>query len=552
MTESQRPIKPVTGQWIGVRWLGLVAVVALLVRAVWMWQHAAVIENEGAAYARLAENLLAGRGYADILGGRNTLFPPLYPMAIALVTALAGDAEFAGRLLSFVAGVLVLWPVYGITRYLGGSHSAMIAAILAAGSGMLIALSGSTYSESTYFLVVMCGIYGSLRLLDGGTPRLAVATGLSFGAAYLIRPEALAYAVLAVVLLLAEALATRRPWRRAGAVIAALGASVILLAAPYVTWLSLNSGYLRWEGKSLINGIISDGISRGMTYPEAARGLGPDLERLGPYLIPDQFQVVSANGTGSSIAVSAVVTDSLPRLVDIGKEFLADWSLGGPALVLFAVLGLVVSLLDRQHRVQRLFFAAAGASYLVVILTLQFRTDRFLFPLALMAMPWAAVGIATVAHRTAHVSMRSNAGVRRGLLVYAGVAAVAIVLSAAPGLRFVGDSGEFSQSTAYDLKSAGLWLADREPSTIMGFSAAVPFYAGATRVYLPWASEEAALEFIHAERPDYIYLRDGDEQQAPYLDEWLSEGIPDRCAVPRRVFPKAGGGRLTVYEWRCE
>lgn len=551
MTESP-PDEPSSGRGTGARWLLLIAVCALVVRAAWLWQHGAVIENEGAAYARLAENLIAGRGYADVLGGRNTVFPPLYPMAIALVAALVGNAELAARLLSYASGVLVLWPVYGIARYLGGPRSALIAAMLAAGSGMLIALSGSTYSESTYFLLVMCGIYSSCRVLDGGALRHAIAAGLFFGSAYLIRPEALAYAALVAAFLAGQALATRRPWRQTSAVIAAIGASVILLAAPYVAWLSLNSGYFRWEGKTLINGIISNGISQGMTYSEAARGLGPNLERLGPYLTADQFQIVAADGTGTDLAVSALLTNSLPRLVDVAKEFLTDWSVGGPALVLFAILGLLASLLDKGHRVQKLFFAAAGASYLVVLMSLQFRTDRYLFPLALMALPWTAAGISMVADKMARLSARSKATARRSRLVFAGTAIVAIALSAIPGLRFIGDSGEFSQSTSYELKLAGLWLRDRDAGTVMGYSSVVPYYAGATLLYLPWAPEDTALKYIHAVRPDFVYLRDGDEQQAPYLERWLAEGIPDRCAVPRRAFPEAVGGQLTVFEWQCK
>ena len=49
-----------------------------------------------------------------------------------------------------------------------------------------------------------------------------------------------------------------------------------------------------------------------------------------------------------------------------------------------------------------------------------------------------------------------------------------------------------------------------------------------------------------------IYLRHhGDEPQAPYIEQWLADGIPDRCAVPAQTSSQAGGGLLTIFEWQC-
>lgn len=539
------------GHWSDGPWLLLIAACALVVRLAWMWQHGAVIENEGAAYARLAENLLAGHGYISNSGGRDTLFPPLYPVAIGVLSALTASTELAARLLSLASGVLVLWPVYGITRYLGGRSSALIAATLAAGSGVLVALSGSAYSESTYFLLLLSGIYFSCRVLEGGSLRVATAAGVCFGCAYLVRPEALAYAGLAVAFLAGHAVAARRPLRQTAARISAIGGSVVLLAAPYIAWLSLNSGYLRWEGKSLINGIISDGMSRGMSYQEAGYRLGPNLERLGPYLIADRFDIVAPAGAGPGFAVTNILTDIVPRLVEIARDFASPSGPGGPVLALLAVVGLVAAMLARQDRAQKLFFTAMGAFYLVILLSLQFRWDRFEFPLLLLALPWAAIGVSVVSNTMARVLARSVRTSPWKSPVLVGTTAVVIALVSILSFRYAAAAGEFTQSTAYDLKAAGLWLRDRQPATVMGLGGVVPYYAGATLVYLPWTQEETALRYIRAVNPDYIYVRHGDEPQNPYIGGWVVDGIPDQCAVPVQTFPEAGGGQLTIFEWRC-
>jgi hypothetical protein len=343
---------------------------------------------------------------------------------------------------------------------------------------------------------------------------------------------------------------SRQPWRPAIARIGVLAVCVVLLAAPYVAWLSANSGYLRWEGKSVINGIISGRMIAGATYQEAAYGLGPNLERLGPYLAADQFDIAATSGTGPGL-VSTILADTVPRVVEIARLFAAPSGPGGPVLTLLAMVGLVASLLDRRHRVQKLFLAAAGASYLLILLSVQFYWDRYLFPFTLLALPWAATGTAALASLAARLAARSSIAAPRRQLAFAATAIAAIALVTIPSYRYASSDGEFTQSSNHVLRTAGLWLRDRQPATVMGISGVVAYYAGSTLVYLPWADEAAALGYIHQVRPDFIFLRHGDEPQRPYIGQWLADGIPDRCAVPVQTFPQDDGGQLDIYEWGC-
>jgi 4-amino-4-deoxy-L-arabinose transferase-like glycosyltransferase len=550
--DSERPERAVSDRWPDWRWLLVLSAVALLIRLAWMGTHGGVIENEGAAYARVAQNLLNGGDYASFVGGRNTIFPPLYPIAIAGLSLVTGDAALAARLLSCVCGVALIWPVYGVAMYLGGRRTALIAAVIVAGSGLLVALSASTYSESTYFLLLMAAIYLSCRVLEGARPmRHALAAGVAFGCAYLVRPEAVAWAALALLFVIVHAAVVHRQWRRTALAVGAIGVSVILIASPYVAWLSANSGYLRWEGKSVLNGVINSGMSEGKTYQEAAYGLGPNLERLGPYLADEQFEITPA-GRGSALIATSMLRDAAPRLVDVAKSLAAPSEAGGPALALFALIGLVSSLLGRRDRVQKLFFAATGATYILVLLSLQFQWDRYLFPLVLLAIPWVATGIDAIATGVSSAAARFPAAAARRRLIDGAVIAAAIAVVLIPSYRYAAGVGEFTQSGADDLKAAGLWLRDRDATTVMGISGVVPYYAGAELAYLPWTQDEvAALRYVHSISPDFLYLRDGDEVQNPYIGRWVIGGIPDPCAVPVQAFPRPGGGQLSIYEWQC-
>src|SRR5215813_5241135 len=87
--------------------LGLAFALALLLRIIWLHYWPLSIESEGVYYARLGQNLLSGRGYVGIKEvGKQLLYPPLYPLLVALFSSIARDAELAARLVSVVFGSL--------------------------------------------------------------------------------------------------------------------------------------------------------------------------------------------------------------------------------------------------------------------------------------------------------------------------------------------------------------------------------------------------------------------------------------------------------------
>ena len=74
--------------------------VAAVLRTAWAMTHGQAIENEGAEYCRLAENLVGGNGYRGIVAnsGIQLNFPPLYPLLIAIPSLALKSSELAGRL----------------------------------------------------------------------------------------------------------------------------------------------------------------------------------------------------------------------------------------------------------------------------------------------------------------------------------------------------------------------------------------------------------------------------------------------------------------------
>lgn len=146
--------------------IGLVAilvVVAGTLRIWWLFTHTYAIENDGAEYARIAENLIVGRGYVGLQPGPELLFPPLYP--------------YAGRVLSPLFGSLLPLPVYLIGNRLYERRTAITATALVALSPLLIGYLTAVLSETTYITIQLAAAYLLLRANDKASFGLAVAAG---------------------------------------------------------------------------------------------------------------------------------------------------------------------------------------------------------------------------------------------------------------------------------------------------------------------------------------------------------------------------------------
>lgn len=523
---------------------GIVTLAALVRVAMLLWLDP-IVTNEGADYLRLAQNLRDGAGYQGIFGELHVEFPPLFPLLIAWLSPFAGGAEGAARVVSLVLGVATILPVYGIAARLSGARAGLIGAALVAVHGLFVALSISTYAESTYFFLIACGMYFGLETAAHWRPSAALITGITFGLAYLVRPEALLYPLL-MAGYAAVALCWRAtPRKQAVLAVIVMSGAIGALMSPYVAWLSEHSGYLRFEGKSGINGLLSERLRQGYSYHEAAQGLGPHLEPVGVFLPLDQF-VLQPHSGGIGEALRTMSRTIPARALSIAKDTITTQALGGLPLLLLAALGLVVCLARPGSRQVAVLFAVFGAGYVPVLLTLEFRWTRFMFPVALFLLPWGAAGAAIAVEW-----IRTHAPGRPAWA--ASIAAVVIVgVVGATTARGASIVGEFTEMRDYELRNAGRWLASQPPDdrVIAAMDVAPAYYARGRVLYLPWSSDSQVLDYLRKLGPDYLALSTEDTGRAPYVASWLEHGIPGNCAPLIATF--AGTNHVVrVYRWKC-
>src|ERR1700751_2713050 len=85
------------------RSIWLVFLAALVLRALCVYFFAGEIDQEGGEYARLAQNLISGRGYVGLnTEGVQLIFPPLFPIIIAALSFVTGTVEVAGRVANII------------------------------------------------------------------------------------------------------------------------------------------------------------------------------------------------------------------------------------------------------------------------------------------------------------------------------------------------------------------------------------------------------------------------------------------------------------------
>ncbi|MBS0366400.1 MAG: glycosyltransferase family 39 protein [Proteobacteria bacterium] len=525
--------------------LALLLLLAAALRVTWWHFGPQVIESEGINYARLGENLAAGRGLLGLNElGLELIYPPLYPLLIAAGIHAGLGAEYAGRLVSFVAGAGLPLACFWYGRRYASTAAGWLAGLVAAIHPLMIVLSAAVLTESAYLTLTLCGLYFMAEVLRLGRRRATLGAGVSLGLAYLLRPEAM---VLTMALVLLLMLWNTRQWRQAAQRAAVLLAVFAVFAIPYVAFLWHETGQLRFEAKSaegllMAQSKVTGGeFYFGVDHNLAAYGASntPDLARL-------KSEHVSVAQTAAVLARQSV--RNLPNLL----RALGSAQLGAPFLVALVALGLFATAWDGARLRSELPLLTALSLTLLTFCTWPFLHDRFLFPVMPALLVWTGAGLARMGlwARATTLALGGSRTVVRGAVLSAVAAPLALTVACAvSGVRA---SDELQESWADPMRRddmmVGRWLhAQTRPVRIVDTTPTVAFYAGDVLVAYPWADSGTALRYLARQRVTFLILRDADRARRPYLPAWLAS--PPGNLVLQKSFGGAGGV-TRVYRWR--
>ncbi|MCL5959705.1 MAG: glycosyltransferase family 39 protein, partial [Chloroflexi bacterium] len=214
--------------------LGLL-LLALAVRLV-VFHNRQAIDFDETAYARMAENLVNGRGLYEISAKSTTHFTPLFSVLIAGVSFVVKDFELAGRLVSLASGLALVLGTYFLGKTLYDRRVGLVAAALVAVFPSLVNFSSILYAESLYTFLLVFGVLAGWLALTRRKPLLGLAAGLLFGLGYVARPEGFFYLPAFVILFVLVIIFAQRKLDASKAA-ALFVVGFLIFAVPYIVYL---------------------------------------------------------------------------------------------------------------------------------------------------------------------------------------------------------------------------------------------------------------------------------------------------------------------------
>ena len=270
-------------EWV---WVGLLVGLAFLVRLGLVLFVDRVVWGDEPFYLWLGRNWFEGRGYS-FTGYSDVHHTPGYPFLSAVFYLITGNLETASDACYVLFGTALMVPLYLLARRIYSRQAGYIALLVAA---VYPALTGTilfwgTMTEPPYYFFA----YGAMfALLAGMERRRAWAiflAGLAAGAAYIVRPEGIAYfAILLfylVVIRLGEWFAGRRAAnpplqaRRVALELLCLAVGFALIFMPYMVYVRLETGAWMISEKAGVTFVTSWRLAYGDTvaFDKATWGL---------------------------------------------------------------------------------------------------------------------------------------------------------------------------------------------------------------------------------------------------------------------------------------
>lgn len=482
---------------------------AFIIR-LFMLRYEYVLSPDGVYYAILGKNLISG----NLKEGLSTYWPPLYPLLVGVSSLVFHDIEFGGRFISVLAGSLLIIPVYLLFRRSYGKEVAFLGAFLTTLYPSLIQYSTKLLTESVYTLLFMTGILTGWFALSEGKRYAFFLTGLAFGACYLIRPEAIGYMGLMIILTtIVSSILNKLTFKRILLNNLILISGFVLLALPYIFYLYQDTG--RWmisekfgthfptmssyswfhlyenEDNTMADRIWA-GNHSAVDAPDGGMKLNP-----APNWRPNIPLMMLGSIKGLKYHYEVVIPKTLPAL-----------------FILLSAVGLFRTRWSRERAGMEayllLFFISTIIGYSIV-----WPDPRYLVPQLPVLICWAAKGVVEIgdwfAETAEHLTDQRHFFMRNRKLIRFMLIAV-VLLSLMPGITYPIRGNMLDQPV--EQKQAASWIKEHGKSKplIMSTGPWAAFYSGGRHIYLPDNEYPVILEYARRKKVDYIVI---DERLTP-------------------------------------
>jgi 4-amino-4-deoxy-L-arabinose transferase-like glycosyltransferase len=522
-----------------------IAALALPQRIVW---------GDEPFYLWLGRNWLTGRGYS-FTGYADVHHTPMYPLLSGMFYLLTRNLELASDICYVLFGALLIVPVYILAREMyrrevGYASAALLAIYPAIATAPAF---WGTLTEPPYYFFVYSGLLMALLAMRRGRAASYLLAGLSLGAAYLTRPEAIAYVAAAGGVVLLVKLLEKKLLQRAtviGLLLFAIG--FLLFFLPYAYYVYRETGAWMVSEKAGVTFVTCLGLSEGDTraFDEATWGL--DTTGCEVFFFSRESYDVSMIDI-----IREYPTEFVQLVIRNMRRFIG--SLLSTRLFSFYLLPLMglaffKATWDKLRAKGELLLWASLTP--VAVFLLFFIQDRYIATLLPTVVIWLGLGayeLGVWLHGTAEnlLTDRLAKSVRLRSALVAIPTIILVLFFAALQPRIIQlytNIGSFRP----EHKTIGLWLKDNMPagSVVMSRYPAIAFYADAQWEPTPNAEYDQVRVYAQAQDIDYFVL---DEAETVELRPQLAF-LLDYSKLPADIdlvhVQESAGGRLAVFRLR--
>ncbi len=460
-----------------------------------------MVNEDGIFYISRAQKLMAG----DLWNGVSAYWSPLYSLLVGLVGYPINDFEFGGRIVSLLAGTLLIPLTYYLGTLLFDKTTSLIASLLVATHASLIQASGWVLTEALYGLLFLGMITIGWHALQRNKISYWALNGLLVGLAYLTKPETLAFLLLFLLFTLAAVAANRTDARKLLLGFALMSCVVGIFVVPYVLFLHTKVGEWTISKKASTNTmsgfdeenllrLIDDGRQTRMDQIWGDEYLASTENDLNPHAAAERSSPTLRTQLGWAYGLfRRQLFESLPALLSVG--FLP-----------LILIGLFSSPWTKFEATRNLYL---GAFVLSILVGYSFAVTnvRYLFAIMPVLLLWTGYGATVFARWISDSFTRISSGSINvpGSLSQAAIVVILLLLSTR------GTLGLFDEldikATPREERRAGQWLRSYRgegPATIMASHANVAYYAGAHHLFLPNEELSTVIDYAKRRKTDFI------------------------------------------------
>lgn len=467
----------------------------------------------------------------------HTYWSPLLPTLIAFFCNLFPDYEFAARMVSILAGVFLLIPVYFLGKNAYNEKVGILAAAFVAVFPPIAFQSTLILTEPLMMLFGTLAVFSGLKMLRQYSAGHAVQAGLFAGLAYLAHPLGVGFLALLIAWLLAGCVFKWfliKPLRVAY-LLPILAVGFVTVASPYLIYLKKTTGAWTISAKGSANLQMETPLEG---EESSFRALDASNTFVPIDLVFHQGSFLQATNGGNNpvreVRLGHFIVKYIKNFADMLKKAIPEVLTFIPLLLLG--VGFIGNAWAPQQGKNVLYLVSFIVFFWLILIPSFHINLRYLTPLWPICAIWIAKGLLDIHAWLSHYLPLTRFSARRKLQPDK-LAAVFVIMGFF-ALSFLPEFGRVIYlnphspdytSDAVEQKKAGEWLKKNISDTpvIMSRNHAVDFYAGnydiTESVTVPTNSFERVLEYAKHRDVDYIVLNERYLQDYPQLGFFLTD-----------------------------